>query len=96
LPNFFRRFLQLQAQTPEVSDDQVIAQASKALHVGPLHCHLVREQLKTVVELYEDFAKCSKLVVLHFRKLEQQRKTPKHDEASRPTRYNDNQRSYPM
>jgi hypothetical protein len=71
LPNFFRRFLQLQAQALKVSDDQVIAQASKALRARPLHSQLVREQLKIVVELYEDFAKCSKLVVLHFRKLEQ-------------------------
>jgi hypothetical protein len=35
LPNFYRRFLQLKAQAPEVSDDQVIAQAIKALRVGP-------------------------------------------------------------
>jgi hypothetical protein len=32
---------------------------------------------------------------LHFRKFEQPRKAPKHDEASRTTRYNDNQHSYP-
>jgi hypothetical protein len=33
LSNFYRRFLQMKAQAPEVSDDQVIAQAIKALHV---------------------------------------------------------------
>jgi hypothetical protein len=48
LPNFFQRVLQLKAQPPEVSDDQVITQAIKALRVGPLHNHLVRERPKTV------------------------------------------------
>jgi hypothetical protein len=43
LPNFYRRFLQLKAQAPEVSDEQVITQAIKALRTGPLHSHLVRE-----------------------------------------------------
>jgi hypothetical protein len=47
-----------------------------------------------MVELYEEFAKFSKSEVLHFCKLEQQRKTPKHDETLRPPRYNDNQRRY--
>jgi hypothetical protein len=37
LPDFYRTFLQLKAQAPEVSDDQAIAQAIKALDVGPLH-----------------------------------------------------------
>jgi hypothetical protein len=51
---------------------------------------LVRERLKTDVGLYEEFAKFSKLEILHFQKLEQQRKAPKHDEASKPSHYNDN------
>jgi hypothetical protein len=53
-----------------VSDDQVIAQAMKALRAGPLHSHLVRERPKTVPELYEQFEKCSKSDVQHFYKLE--------------------------
>jgi hypothetical protein len=86
----------LKACATEVSDDLVIAQAIKSLWDGTLHSPLVREKPKIVAELYENFAKFSKLEVLHFRKLEQQRKTPKHDEASRPTHYNDNrQHSYP-
>jgi hypothetical protein len=56
---------------------------------------LVREQPKIVAKLYEEFTKFSKSEVLHFRKLEQQRKAPKHDEAPRPPGYNDNQRTYP-
>jgi hypothetical protein len=60
LNTFYRRFLQLKAQGPEVSDDQVIAQAIKALCAGPLHSHLVRERPKTVPELYDQFPKFSK------------------------------------
>jgi hypothetical protein len=95
LPNFYRRFLQLKAQATKVFDDQVVAQAIKALRVGLLHSHLVRERPKIVAELYEEFAKFNKSEVLHFCKLEQQRKTTKHDEAPRPPRYKKNQHSYP-
>jgi hypothetical protein len=76
---FYRRFLQLKAQAPEVSDEQVIAQAIKALRVGPLHSHLVRERPKTVPELYDQFAKFSKSEIQYFRKLEQQQKVAKPD-----------------
>jgi hypothetical protein len=72
-----------------VSDNQAITQAIKALRVGPLHNHLVSEWPKIVLELYEQFAKFSKLEIQHFRKLEQQRKVSKPDEATRP-HYNDN------
>jgi hypothetical protein len=94
LPEFYRRFLQLKAQALEVFDEQVIAQAIKALRAGPLHNHLVRERPKTVPELYDKFAKFSKLEMQHFRKLEQQRKVAKPDEAPRP-RYGDNHHIYP-
>jgi UDP-2,3-diacylglucosamine pyrophosphatase LpxH len=90
LPDFYKRFQQLKAQAPEVSDDQVIAQAIKALCAGPLHSHIVREWPKTMPELYEQFTKFSKYEVQHFHKLEQQRKISKPEEASRP-RYNENQ-----
>jgi hypothetical protein len=62
-----------------VSDDQVIAQAIKALRVGALHSHLVRELVKIVSELHEQFAKFSKSEVQHFHKLEQERKVAKPD-----------------
>jgi hypothetical protein len=94
LPNFYRRFLQMKAQVPEVSNDQAIAQAIKALREGLLHSHLVREWPKTVPELYEQFAKFSKYEIQHFHKLEQQRKVSKADEAPRP-RHNESQHSYP-
>jgi hypothetical protein len=94
LPNFYQRFLQLKAQAPEGSNEQVIAQAIKALRAGPLHSHMVRERPKTVSELYDQFTKFSKFEVQHFRMLEQQRKVAKPYEAPR-VRYGDNQRSYP-
>jgi hypothetical protein len=50
----------MKTQAPEVSDDQVITQAIKALRAGPLHSHLVRERPKIVSELYEQFAKFTK------------------------------------
>jgi hypothetical protein len=71
VPNFYRRFLQMKAQASNVSDDQVIVQAMKALRVGPLYSHLVQERPKTVPELYEQFAKFSKSEIQHFHKLEQ-------------------------
>jgi hypothetical protein len=51
--DFYRKILQLKAQAPEVSDDQVITQAIKTLWVGPLHSHLVRERPEIVPKLYE-------------------------------------------
>jgi hypothetical protein len=71
LPKFYQRFLQLKAHAPEVSDEQVIAQAIKALRAGTLHNHMVREQPKIVPKLYDQFAKFSKLEIQHFCKLEQ-------------------------
>jgi hypothetical protein len=94
LPNFYQRFLQLNAQSPEVSDDQVIAQAINALWAGPLHSHLIKERPKIVPELYEQFTKFNKSETQHFLKLEQQRKVSKPDKAPKP-RYNENQWSYP-
>jgi hypothetical protein len=71
LLDFYRRFLQLKAQAPEVSGEQVIAQAIKISRAGPLHSHLVRERPKKVSELYDQFAKFSKSKIQHFRNLEQ-------------------------
>jgi hypothetical protein len=93
LPDLYWRFLQLKAQAPVVSDDQVIVQAIKALRREPLHRHLVRERPKIVSELYEQFMKFSKIEIQHFLKFEQQREISKPDEAPRP-RYNENKRSY--
>jgi septin family protein len=73
----------LKAQASVVSDDEVITQTIKVLRARLLHSHLVREKLKTVAELYENFTSATL--------------SSKHDEASRPVHYSDNrQHSYPM
>jgi hypothetical protein len=69
LPYFFRRLLQLKAQAPEVSDEQAITQAIKALCAGQLHNHIVSECSRTLEELYDEFCKFSRAEVLHFHKL---------------------------
>jgi hypothetical protein len=88
LSDFFGRFLRLKVQALEVSYEQVITQAIKALCMGQLHNHLVRERPKTLEELYGSFRKFSRLEVLHFLKLHQQRKVPIESESSRPIKYN--------
>jgi hypothetical protein len=55
LSDFFRRFLRLKAQAPDVSDEQVITQAIKVMHIGHLHNYLVRECMKMFEELYDNF-----------------------------------------
>jgi hypothetical protein len=87
LPYFFRKFLQLKAQAPEVLDEQAITQAIIALCVGQLHNHLVRERQRTLEELYENFWKFCRAEVLHFRKLGQQRKNVNENESSSPFKY---------
>jgi hypothetical protein len=62
-------------------------QAIKVLHACQLHNHLLREFPKTLEELYDNFQKFSRSEVLHFHKLDQQRKVPKESESSRPTKY---------
>jgi hypothetical protein len=57
-----------------VSNEQVITQGIKALRAGKLHSYLVREHRRTLEELYDNFHKFSRLEVLLFRKLEQQKK----------------------
>jgi hypothetical protein len=93
-PQFLPEVFTNESTSPEVSDDQVIAQAIKALCARPLHNHLVRERPKTMPQLYEQFAKFSKSEIQHFRKLEQQRKVSKADKAPRP-HHNESQCSYP-
>jgi hypothetical protein len=88
LSDFFRRFLRLKAQDPEVSDEQAITQAIKALHVGQLYSHLVREHPRTLEEPYDEFRKFSRAEVLHFHKLGQQRKSANENESSRSFKYN--------
>jgi hypothetical protein len=88
LLDIFRRFLHLEAQALEVSDEEAIMQAIKALHAGQLHSHLVRERLRTLEELYEEFQKFSRAEVMHFHKLGHQRKPASENKNTRPFKYN--------
>jgi hypothetical protein len=58
------------------------------LHASQLHSNLVRECPTTLEELYDEFRKFSRVEVLHFRKLGQQRKSTNGSESSRPFKYN--------
>jgi hypothetical protein len=53
----------------------------------------VREHLRTLEELYDNFRKFSRSKVLHFRKLGQQRKTINENEGSRPAKYSKSRES---
>jgi hypothetical protein len=55
LQDFFCRFLRLKVQAPEVSDEQAMMYAIKALRAGQLHSHLIGEHPRTLEELYEVF-----------------------------------------
>jgi hypothetical protein len=74
LLDFFRRFLRLKVQAPEVSYEHAITQAIKALCAGQLHSHLVRERPMTLEALQEEFWKLTRSEVSYYRKLDQQRK----------------------
>jgi hypothetical protein len=54
---------------------------------------MVRERLKTLEELYDNFQNFNRSKVLHFHKLDQQRKVPKENEGSRPTKYSKSRES---
>jgi hypothetical protein len=70
-------------------------QAIKALHVGQLHNHLVRECPRTLEELYTFFQKFSRAEVLHFHKLGQERKTMNENESSRTFKYSKSREGTP-
>jgi hypothetical protein len=93
LPDFFCRFIRLKAQALEVTHEQAITQAIKALCLGQLHSHIVRERSRTRKELYDNFQKFSRSEVLHFRKLGQQRKTINENEGSWPAKYSKSRES---
>jgi hypothetical protein len=57
LQNYFRRFVHLRAQAPNVLDAVAINAAIVGLRVGQFRSHLVRERPKTVQCLYEEFEK---------------------------------------
>jgi hypothetical protein len=83
----FQRFLRLNVQASEVSDEQALTQAIKALCVRQLHSHLVREYPKIVEALYEEFRKFNRSEVSHYSKLDQQRKVTNENESAKSFKY---------
>jgi hypothetical protein len=57
LQNFFRRFVHLRAQAPNVMDVIAINAAIMGLRAGQFRSHLMRERPKTIQRLYKEFEK---------------------------------------
>jgi hypothetical protein len=57
LQNYFRRFVHLRAQAPNVLDTVTINAAIVGLRAGQFRPHLMRERPKSIQCLYEEFEK---------------------------------------
>jgi hypothetical protein len=57
LQNYFRRFVHLRAQAPNVLDAVSINTAIVGLRASQFRSHLMRERPKTIQHLYEEFEK---------------------------------------
>jgi hypothetical protein len=57
LQNYFRRFVHLGAQAPNVLDAVAINTAIVGLRAGQFRSHLMRERPRTIQRLYEEFEK---------------------------------------
>ena len=57
LKDYFQRFVQLKAKTPNVPEDVAIEAAIKGLHIGAFATHLAREKPSSIKELYSEFEK---------------------------------------
>ena len=53
MSQYFKIFIQIKAQIPNIPDEVVIIAAIKGLRVGQCASHLAREKPSIVVELYE-------------------------------------------
>ena len=53
MSQYFKRFIQIKAQIPNIPDEVVIIAVIKGLRVGRCASHLARKKPSTVIELYE-------------------------------------------
>jgi hypothetical protein len=53
LRDFWRRFIQLRARTPDLTDDAVILAAVNGVRPGPCSSRLARKPPKTITELHK-------------------------------------------
>jgi len=72
LSQYFRRFIQIKAQVPNVPDNVVIIAAIKGLRMGQCASHFAREPPNTVLELYEVMQKFCKSDDDHRKRVEEQ------------------------
>jgi hypothetical protein len=61
LQNYFRRFVHLRAQAPNVLDAVAINAAIVGLRAGQFRSHLMCERPKSIQRLYEEFEKYCRL-----------------------------------
>jgi hypothetical protein len=70
LRDFWRRFVQLHARTPEITDDLVILATTNGVRSGPCSSRLARKPSKTIVELHEVMEKYIRSDTMHRTKTE--------------------------
>ena len=60
LKDYFQKFMQMKAKTPNVPEDVAIEAAIKGLHIGPFVAHLAWEKPRSIEDLYSKFEKYCK------------------------------------
>src|SRR6185503_8638056 len=73
LPEYFRRFVQKKAQTPNFSEKDAIAKFIEGLLPSQLASHLDREPPKSLSELYAEVEKYTKSEADHKRRVEKRK-----------------------
>ena len=59
--DYFQKFVQLKAKTPDVPDKIAIEAAIKGLRIGPFAAHLARKKPTSIQQLYDEFEKYYRL-----------------------------------
>jgi hypothetical protein len=70
LRDFWRRFVQLRAKTPDIIDDSVIIVATNGVRPGPCAYRLTRKPPKHIAELHKVMEKYIRLDTVHRSKTE--------------------------
>jgi hypothetical protein len=68
--DFWRRFVQLRAKTPDIADDSVIIVATNGVRLGPCAYRLARKPPKLIVELHKVMEKYIRSDIVHRSKIE--------------------------
>jgi hypothetical protein len=89
LKEFWRRFVQLRAKTPDITDDSVIIAATNGVRPGPCASRLARKPPRDTAELHEVMDKYIRSDTVHHSKIEALRP------HSRPSPVNQQRTRYP-